>query len=767
MSVAQEHARLRPVSFRSVRITDEFWAPRIRTARERTLPHCLRQCEQTGRLNNFDKAAGKLPGRFEGYFFNDSDVYKVIEGAAYVLWHGPDPQLEARLDELITRVAAAQQPNGYLNTYFTLTPSEQPWTNTRVRHELYCAGHLLEAGIAYYEVTGKRALLDVALRFVDHIAEVFGPGRSPHVPGHQEIELALVRLYRLTGEERYLRLAEFFVEQRGRAEGRDLYGEYCQDHLPVREQTRMVGHAVRAMYYYSAVTDLAGYNNDPGYLAALERLWHDTVDRKMYITGGIGSTRSNEGFTQPYDLPNEAAYCETCAAVGLCFWSHRLNLLHGQARYADVLERALYNGMLAGVALDGEKFFYVNPLASRGDHHRQPWYRCACCPSNVIRFIPAVGNYIYAQTDTAVYVNLYVGSTVELNLAGRKVALTQETRYPWDGNVRITLNPPESLELDLCLRIPGWCPGARVKVDGESITPLPVADGYVRLARTWRPGAVIELELPMPIRRMQADPRVEADRGRVALQRGPLVYCLEAVDNGGTVFNLALPREAELTAEFRSDLLGGVMTIRGRALAAVAPPNVGWERALYQPAADFRPVEFVAIPYYAWDNRAPGEMVVWLPESLTLVPLPPVSWVRPSASHCGEHDTLTALHDRSEPRSSGDQRIPRFTWWPRRGTREWVQYDFDRPRTVAGVAVYWFDDSQQRGLCRAPAAWKLLYRTADGWLPVADPSGFGAELDAYNRVSFAPVLTDGLRIEVELQDRFSAGILEWQVELAD
>ena len=537
MSVAQEHARLRPVSFRSVRITDEFWAPRIRTARERTLPHCLRQCEQTGRLSNFDKAAGKLPGRFEGYFFNDSDVYKVIEGAAYVLWHGPDPQLEARLDELITRVAAAQQPNGYLNTYFTLTPSEQPWTNTRVRHELYCAGHLLEAGIAYYEVTGKRALLDVALRFVDHIAEVFGPGRSPHVPGHQEIELALVRLYRLTGEERYLRLAEFFVEQRGRAEGRDLYGEYCQDHLPVREQTRMVGHAVRAMYYYSAVTDLAGYNNDPGYLAALERLWHDTVDRKMYITGGIGSTRSNEGFTQPYDLPNEAAYCETCAAVGLCFWSHRLNLLHGQARYADVLERALYNGMLAGVALDGEKFFYVNPLASRGDHHRQPWYRCACCPSNVIRFIPAVGNYIYAQTDTAVYVNLYVGSTVELNLAGRKVALTQETRYPWDGNVRITLNPPESLELDLCLRIPGWCPGARVKVDGESITPLPVADGYVRLARTWRPGAVIEPELPMPIRRMQADPRVEADRGRVALQRGPLVYCLEAVDNGAVRFS--------------------------------------------------------------------------------------------------------------------------------------------------------------------------------------------------------------------------------------
>jgi DUF1680 family protein len=768
MTVAEEHAKLRPVPFTDVRITDEFWAPKLKVVAENTLPHCFEQCEQTGRLSNFDKAAGKLDGKFEGYFFNDSDVYKVIEGAAYALMHERDPKLEAYVDELIDRIVAAQQEDGYLNTYFTLTPSEERWSNCRVRHELYCAGHLLEAAIAHYQATGKRNLLDPTLKFIDHIDATFGPGKKLDIPGHEEIELALVKLYHLTGEERYLKLAEFFVEQRGRANGRELYGEYCQDHAPVREHTKIVGHAVRAMYLYSGVADIAAITGDQGYIDMMNRIWRDTIDSKMYITGGIGSSQSNEGFTDAYDLPNDTAYCETCAAIALCFWSHRLNLLHADAKYADVLERVLYNGALSGLSLDGKLFFYENPLASRGNHHRQPWYRCACCPSNIVRFIPSIGEYAYAHADDTIYVNLYVGGTADVKLADdRTIKLTQETRYPWDGSIKLTLQPDGPQGFDLCLRIPGWSHGARLKLNGKPIDHPDVQRGYARLRCEGMRSYTVELNLPMPIERVQADPRVQADLGRVALQRGPIVYCLERVDNEGNVLNYALSRDAELTAKYRPALLNGVMTIRGKALTAVAAASEGWEQDLYQPAPEARPVEFTAIPYYAWDNREPGEMVVWLPESLTLVEQPPVSWVKPSASHCNSNDTLLALHDRKEPADSSGRNIPRFTWWPHRGSAEWVQYDFDTPRTVSSVDVYWFDDSQSKGQCRAPASWKLLYRDGDTWREVPDASSFGVELDRLNRVRFAPVTTDGLRIEVQLQDKLCAGILEWRVGLAD
>jgi hypothetical protein len=768
MMAADQHAKLRPVPFTDVQIADEFWAPKLRIVRENTLPHCFEQCEETGRLSNFEKAAGKLDGKFEGYFFNDSDVYKVIEGAAYVLAQRRDAQLEQYVDDLIDRIAAAQQPDGYLNSYFTLTPSEQRWTNTRVRHELYCAGHLLEAAIAYYQATGKRTLLEVATRFIDHIDSIFGPGQSLHVPGHQEIELALIKLYHLTGAPKYLRLAEFFVEQRGRAEGRELYGEYCQDYAPIRDHTQIVGHAVRAMYFYSAVADLAALNGDPGYIAAMDRVWHDTVDTKMYITGGIGASQHNEGFIESFELPNETAYCETCAAIGLCLWNHRLNLLHGDAKYADVLERALYNGALSGISLDGRKFFYENPLASRGDHHRQPWYRCACCPSNIVRFIPSIGNYVYARTDDAIYVNLYVASTADIELAdGQTIKLTQQTRYPWDGNVKLTLQPTSPKAFDLYLRLPGWCQGASLKEDGTPVRRPEANHGYACLRCEGKRSYTYELDLPMPIERMQAHPNVTADRGRVALQHGPIVYCVEAADNEADVRKLALPRDAELTAEHRADLLDGVTVIHGEGLVPVSAPSERWDQPLYQRASAVRAVDFVAIPYYAWDNRQPGTMTVWLPESLTLVARPPVSWVRASTSHCGDHDTLEALYDRIEPANSGDQKIPRFTWWPRRGSAEWVQYDFDQPRRVGSVEVYWFDDSQHRGQCRAPASWKLLYRRGDAWHDVHNASAFGVELDHYNRVSFDPLTADALRIEAQLQDKMSSGILEWKVGLAD
>ncbi|MBU0616292.1 MAG: glycoside hydrolase family 127 protein [Planctomycetes bacterium] len=768
MTSAQEHAKLRPVPFTNVRITDEFWAPKLSVVADNTLPHCFQQCDETGRLGNFDRAAGKIEGKFEGLFFNDSDVYKVIEGAAYALMHERDPKLEAYLDELIARIAAAQQDDGYLNTYFTLTPSEERWSNCRVRHELYCAGHLLEAAVAHHQATGKPNLLNIATRFIDYIDTVFGPGKRLDIPGHQEIELALVKLYHLTGEERFLKLAEFFIEQRGHTNDRELYGEYCQDHVPVREHTQIVGHAVRAMYLYSGVADIAAITGDQGYIDMMDRIWRDTINAKMYITGGIGSSQSNEGFTDAYDLPNESAYCETCAAIALCFWSHRLNLLHADAKYFDVLERALYNNVLAGLSLDGKSFFYVNPLVSRGGHHRQPWYRCACCPSNVVRFIPSVGQYIYAHTDDAIYANLYVAGTADVKLGeNRTVQLTQETHYPWDGSVKLTLQPEGPQGFDLYLRIPAWCESAKLEFNGKPVTSPEMLRGYVRLRCEGMRGYTVELELPMPIQRIQADPRVEADVGRVALQRGPIVYCLEGVDNESSVLNCALPRDTELTAKHRPDLLGGVMTIRGKVLAAVAAASEGWEQELYQPTPDARSVEFTAIPYYAWDNRDPGEMVVWLPEALTLVERPPVSWVTASASHCNTRDTLLALHDRKEPADSNGRDNPRFTWWPRCGSAEWVQYDFDAPRAVSFVEVYWFDDSQARGHCRTPASWKLSYRDGDAWRDVPDPSDFGVELDRFNRVTFDPVTTDGLRIEVQLQDKLCAGILEWIVGLAD
>jgi DUF1680 family protein len=768
MTAADEHAKLRAVPFTAVRIEDEFWAPKLAVVCESTLPHCFRQCEETGRLSNFDKAAGKLEGKFEGYFFNDSDVYKVLEGAAYVLARRKDPELEKYVDELIARIAAAQQPDGYLNSFFTLTPSEPRWSNTKDRHELYCAGHLLEAGIAHYQATGKRTLLDVAVKFIDYIDSVFGPDAKRDVPGHEEIELALVKLYRLTGEERYLKLAQFFIDERGHAHGRDLYGEYCQDHAPVREHNQIVGHAVRAMYLYCGVADLAAITGDQGYIDTLDRIWRDAVHRKMYITGGIGPSQGNEGFTEPYDLPNETAYCETCAAIGLALWNHRLNLLHGDAKYADVFERVLYNGLLSGISLDGKRFFYVNPLVSRGDHHRQPWYRCACCPPNLLRFFASLEQYVYAHSDDAICVNLYVGSTGTVTLGDREpVKLTQQTRYPWDENVKLIVEPRKAMDFELDLRIPGWCSGATLKVGGEPVDPIKKRKGYACIRRTWKPGDVVELDLPMPIERMRADPRVEADRGRVALQRGPIVYCLEAADSTGNVRNCALPRDAKLTPEYRPDLLGGVMTVRGPALVAVAAGSEDWEESLYQPVSGAQPIDFVAIPYYAWDNRAPGEMVVWLPESLMLVERPPVSWVKPSASHCHTHDTLLALHDRVEPTDSSGRNTPRFTWWPRCGSAEWVQYDFDAPRRVSSVDVYWFEDSQRKGSCRAPASWKLLYRAGGAWREVPNPSDYGIDLDRYNRVKFDPVTTDGLRIDVQLQDKLCSGILEWKVGLAD
>lgn len=449
------------IDFSHVKINDNFWSPRLSKHVSATLPVCIDQIEnQTGRIRNFENAA-KGEGEHSGIFFDDSDVYKALEGMAYSLINNPDPELEKKADEWIDKFAAAQQPDGYINTFYTLTGLDKRWTNMD-KHEMYCAGHMIEAGVAYYQATGKRKLLDVCIRMTDHMMSQFGPGKRHWVPGHEEIELALVKLYQTTQEQKYLDFAYWLLEERGHGHG--TMGDegkwnpvYYQDIVPVRQLTDISGHAVRCMYLYCGMADVAALKNDTGYIAAMDRLWDDVVHRNMYITGGIGSSRDNEGFTEDYDLPNLDAYCETCASVGMVLWNQRMNQLTGDSKYIDILERSLYNGALAGISLGGDRFFYVNPLESKGDHHRQEWYGCACCPSQLSRFLPSIGNYIYASSDDALWVNLYIGNTGQIRIGETDILLTQETDYPWDGSVKLTISTSQPLEKEIRLRIPNWC----------------------------------------------------------------------------------------------------------------------------------------------------------------------------------------------------------------------------------------------------------------------------------------------------------------------
>jgi len=650
--------RLRPLELPDVKITDAFWGPRQKVNREVTLPHEYQQCKDTGRVDAF-KLDWKPGMPNEPHIFWDSDLAKWIEAVGYSLATHPDPELEKLVDQVAALVASAQQPDGYLNTHYIAVEPQKRWTNLRDCHELYCAGHLMEGAVAHFKGTGKRTLLDALCRYADHIDRTFGPreGQKRGYCGHEEIELALIKLYHATGEKRYLDLATYFINERGRqphyydqeavARGDDPKKwwaqsyEYCQAHKPVREQDEVVGHAVRAMYLCTGMADLAAETGDAELLTACQRLWASATERKMFVTGGVGSAGWGEKFTADYDLPNETAYAETCAAIGLVFFAHRMLQIEGDGRYADVLERALYNGILAGVSLDGTKFFYVNPLASAGKHHRQAWFGCACCPPNIARLLASLGEYVYAAADNAVFVHLFVAGEGTITLprapkpAGGKagslprvstpaggytgapasgtITVTQKTNYPWDGDVAITVRTAAPAKFDLMLRIPGWCPKHAIQVNGKPFA-APVAKGYARIRRTWSDGDRVELSLAMPIQRIAAHPRVAEVAGKVALQRGPLVYCLEQCDNKAPVRSILLPDKAKLSARFDEKLFGGTMVIEGEALA---PAPAGWKGKLYAPAsaAQLKPVKFKAIPYCLWDNREAGPMTVWLPRA--------------------------------------------------------------------------------------------------------------------------------------------------------
>ena len=581
------------IDFSHVKINDNFWSPRLSKHVSATLPVCIDQIEnQTGRIRNFENAA-KGEGEHSGIFFDDSDVYKALEGMAYSLINNPDPELEKKADEWIDKFAAAQQPDGYINTFYTLTGLDKRWTNMD-KHEMYCAGHMIEAGVAYYQATGKRKLLDVCIRMTDHMMSQFGPGKRHWVPGHEEIELALVKLYQTTQEQKYLDFAYWLLEERGHCSG--TMGDegkwdpvYYQDIVPVRRLTDISGHAVRCMYLYCGMADVAALKNDTGYIAAMDRLWDDVVHRNMYITGGIGSSHDNEGFTEDYDLPNLDAYCETCASVGMVLWNQRMNQLTGDSKYIDVLERSLYNGALAGISLGGDRFFYVNPLESKGDHHRQEWYGCACCPSQLSRFLPSIGNYIYASSDDALWVNLYIGNTGQIRIGETDILLTQETDYPWDGSVKLTISTSQPLEKEIRLRIPNWCKTYDLSINGKRIN-VSEEKGYA-VIKDWKSQDVIALDMDMPVEIVAADPHVKENFGKRAIQRGPLVYCMEEIDNPEYFDQIQLSPSTTFQTAFVSDILNGIKTIKtnGRAQSATF------------------------IPYYAWDNRKAGKMRVWIP----------------------------------------------------------------------------------------------------------------------------------------------------------
>jgi len=748
-SIDTERTILKAVPFTDVKLTDKFWAPRIEINRTVTLPQCFHQCEITNRIRNFDVASGAVEGKFDGIYFNDSDVYKVMEGAAYTLWVHPDPELDKYMDDLIARLASAQQKDGYLNTYYTLVEPDKRWSNLPVMHELYCAGHLFEAAVAHYRATGKRNLLDIAIGFADYIDSVFGEDRMIGVAGHEEIELALVKLYEVTDEIRYLNLAKFFIDKKG------LKGtEYNQDHLPVREQSEIVGHAVRAMYLYTGVADVAKYTGDEALMETMDRIWQDVTLKKMYITGGIGPSAHNEGFTVPYDLPNESAYAETCAAIGMALWNYRLLLLHGQSKYADILEKVLYNGSISGVSMDGDKFFYVNPLTSRGDHHRQPWYGCACCPTNVVRFIPQIPGYVYATTSDSLWVNLYVSSQTKVKLDSVEVEFVQETDYPWSGVVKMTVKPSKSAKLDVNMRIPDWCNSAKVSINDQLVDAKHGDNGYVKISREWHSGDTITLDMSMPIQRIVANPRVKSDVGRVALQRGPVVYCLEGVDNNDSVLDVALPKDSQLDAVFKPDLLDSIAVLQGDALRR---KDVDWDDTLYQPVFDDDKVKITAIPYYAWDNRDAGEMVVWLPE---ITALAEYKSAKVSASYV--YGNLDAIYDGAVPKNSDDQSIPKFTWWSHKGTTEWISVTFKNPKHVSRVEVYWFDDTGH-GECRVPESWEVQWLNGEEWRTVTGASKYGVEKDNFNQVTFDSVKTTSIRLVVKLQENVSSGILNLRV----
>ncbi|WP_170971168.1 glycoside hydrolase family 127 protein [Ilyomonas limi] len=770
---------IQPVAFTQVHLTDNFWRPRLDTNAKVTIPYILQKCREEGRINNFLVAAGKKKAtKLTDFPFDDTDLYKLLEGASYSLQEKYDAKLDREMDTLIQIIGDAQEPDGYLYTFRTAHLAHpHEWIGTRrwekdeeLSHELYNCGHLYEAAVAHYAATGKKAFLNIAIKNADLLVKTFGPDKLHIYPGHQIVELGLVKMYRVTGKKEYLDLAKFFLDVRG--PGGDVYN---QADKKVVDQTEAEGHAVRATYMYTGMADVAALTGDKSYLHAIDTIWNNVADKKLYITGGIGATGNGEAFGPDYDLPNMSAYAETCASIANVYWNLRMFLLHGDAKYMDVLERTLYNGLLSGISLSGNRFFYPNPLASVGQHQRSAWFSCACCITNMTRFLPSMPGYIYAQDEDDVFVNLFVSNNATIKLPATEVKLTQQTDYPWQGKVSITVDPVKSAAFALHIRIPGWAvdkpipsdlysfisttkPAVPVYVNGKKIDYI-TDKGYAVIDRTWKKGDKITIDFPMEVEKVTTIDSVKADKGRFALQRGPIVYCLEGADQqDSTVQSIVIDTNAVINAVYKPDMLNGITTLTTQGYIATREPKS--DNALTAKHT------ITAIPYYSWNNRGSGEMEVWIPYTADAArpkPQPTIASKAKVTSSARGKLMTKAVNDQFEPADSKDQSTNYLHWWPAKDTTEWVQYDFDKAYTISESKVYWYDDKPWGG-CDLPASWQLLYKKGDEWVPVKNTTDYEIAKDKYDSVQFEPVTTTALRLVVQLPKNDASGIHEWIVK---
>lgn len=777
---------INPVPFTAVKVTPgTFWGQRLEASRKVTIPLAFSKCEETGRYTNFSNAAQHLKDPSKvfpvgGLSFDDTDPYKTIEGASYILQTYPDKKLVQYIDSVLDVIASAQEPDGYLYTSRTQNPQhphewagDKRWSKEEdLSHELYNLGHMVEGAIAHYQATGSRKFLDIAIRYADCVCREVGPnpGQACVVPGHQIAEMALAKLYLVTGDKKYLDEAKFFLDYRGKT---TITHDYSQAHKPVIEQDEAVGHAVRAAYMYAGMADVAALTGDKDYIKAIDAIWDNIVSKKLYITGGIGATSNGEAFGKNYELPNMSAYCETCAAIGNVYVNYRLFLLHGDSKYYDVLERTLYNGLISGVSLEGNGFFYPNPLESMGQHQRQPWFGCACCPSNICRFIPSLPGYIYAVKDKNVYVNLFLSNKSNLTVAGKKVALSQTTEYPWNGDITILVDQNAAGQFAMKIRIPGWVRnqvvpsnlyqytdgkrlGYTVTVNGSVVGAIS-ADGYYTIDRRWKKGDKVQIHFDMEPRTVRANNKVEADRGMVSIERGPIVYCAEHPDNGFDIMGALINQNPQFTLG-KGEIAGTpVQTL------TTSAQTLNFNK---QGKLEAQDQTLTLIPYYAWCHRGSGKMRVWLPQDLNATnPSQPETLASQSkvTSSTERMPAISAINDRLVPKDENDRSVPYTHWWPKKDCTEWLGYEFPQEATVQSATVYWYDDGPWGG-CRVPQSWRILYQDQQGqWQPVTGADGYPTDKGAACTVNFDPVKTKALRLEVTLPADNAAGLFEWSI----
>ena len=778
---------INPVPFTAVKVTPgTFWGQRLEASRKVTIPLAFSKCEETGRYTNFSNAAQHLKDPSKvfpvgGLSFDDTDPYKTIEGASYILQTYPDKKLVQYIDSVLDVIASAQEPDGYLYTSRTQNPQhphewagDKRWSKEEdLSHELYNLGHMVEGAIAHYQATGSRKFLDIAIRYADVVCKEVGPnpGQACVVPGHQIAEMALAKLYLVTGDKKYLDEAKFFLDYRGKT---TITHDYSQAHKPVIEQDEAVGHAVRAAYMYAGMADVAALTGDKDYIKAIDAIWDNIVSKKLYITGGIGATSNGEAFGKNYELPNMSAYCETCAAIGNVYVNYRLFLLHGDSKYYDVLERTLYNGLISGVSLEGNGFFYPNPLESMGQHQRQPWFGCACCPSNICRFIPSLPGYIYAVKNKNVYVNLFLSNKSNLTVDGKKVALSQTTEYPWNGDITISIDQNAAGQFAMKIRIPGWVRNqvvpsnlyqytdgkrlsATCSVNGNSVAVTPSPDGYLTIDRRWKKGDKIQIHFDMEPRTVRANNKVEADRGMVSIERGPIVYCAEHPDNNFDIMGALINQNPQFTLGKGEIADTPIQTL------TTSAQTLNFNK---QGKLETLDQTLTLIPYYAWCHRGSGKMRVWLPQDLNATnPSQPETLASQSkvSSSTEQMPALSAINDRLVPKDENDRSVPYTHWWPKKNCTEWLSYEFPQEATVQSATVYWYDDGPWGG-CRVPQSWRILYQDQKGqWQPVSGADAYPTDKGSACTVNFDPVKTKGLRLEVTLPTDNAAGLFEWNV----